>query len=83
MPSGNGNSKTVRDRESSSRATFPALAALTVRDILATIFATSMHTTAPSAEPREVITRAFALADEFTQQSQGRWAIDAKRRGTT
>ena len=71
-PTGNNNG--------TSQAMFLALAALQVRDTVALVLLMSMHDNLLiGPNPREVITQAFELADEFAYQSQGRWAIDAKK----
>lgn len=61
---------------------FPALAALQVRDTVALLsLLCSLHDTPlTSSSLDDVVTRAFELADRFTEHSQGRWAIDARKR---
>lgn len=71
----------MKDDDRQRKAVFPALAALQVRDMVALGLLMTCHDmliTSSTSSPRDVIRTAFALADEFAIQSEGRWALDAK-----
>jgi len=75
MPSRDGRKKYE------GRAMFPALAALPVRDTVALFAMTFLYSTAPATlTSKELVTKAFEVADVFEEQSTALWAMYAKRR---